>query len=121
MIHNITHIIPAALRIAADIPLCTETIMAKDRITMIMAITVKTLIFHIITIVINTALIRAGTVIIKAPGLSMTEIMIILLMRAIIALSTETTANITMATTGATTAPTAGIIMTDLTVNNRPF
>lgn len=93
--------------------------MAKDRITMIMAIVRKITIFHIITIMINTVLGRAGAVIIEPPGTNMTEtMMIILLMTALIVINTETAANIAMMTTD-TTVSTAGTIITDL-IGNKP-
>jgi len=120
MIHINTRIIPVTLPIAAAIPLCTETITAKGRITMIMAIVMKTPILHILTIMINTMSGHAGAVIIKPSGISVTGIMITLRMITT-ALNTETVALIMMATTGTTTVSTAGAIMTDLAVNKRPL
>src|SRR5512141_1727327 len=115
MTHSTMLIIPVTLPIAADIPLCTEIITVKDRNTMIKAIVRKIAIFHIMTIMINTVSGRAGARIIKATGMSMTEIMIriMLIMTIITASNTEiAVANTTMATTGTTTASTAGTIIT---------
>lgn len=59
---------------AADIPLCTEIIMAKDRIIMIMVEPI----FHIIVNMINTMSRTAGTMIIQGI-VNTAEAMIILL------------------------------------------
>jgi hypothetical protein len=115
MIHSNILIIPVTLFTAADIPLCTETIMAKDRITMIMAIVNILTIFHIHTVMINTLLSHAGAMIIKAPGINMTETMIILITPGLFA-------DITMGTkTVVRTDTSAGIIINGLPANQHPF
>jgi hypothetical protein len=82
IIRNNIRIIPVMAATAADIPLCTEIIMAKGRIIMIMVEPIS----HIIANMTNTMSRIAGTMIIQSI-INTTEATIILL-----TMKTETTA-----------------------------
>lgn len=114
IIHSNIRIIQATLLIAADIPLCIETITAKDRITMIMAIAKVMPIFHIVTIMINTAFSTNGAITVRNPGINMTEAMIVLL-------ATEIVANMTATAIVITITSSAETIINRLSVNKRPL
>ncbi|TAK59782.1 hypothetical protein [Methylobacter sp.] len=93
IIRNSIHIILITAVTAVDIPLCTEIIMAKGRIIMIMTMVIimVELIFHIIANMINTMSNAAGIMIIQRI-INAAEIMII-------PLTIEMVANITITMT----------------------
>jgi hypothetical protein len=88
IIRNSIRTLPVMGVTAADIPLCTEIIMSKGRIIMIMVIVMVELIFHIIANMINT-MSRTARIMIIQGIINATETMII-------PLYTEMVAKITM-------------------------
>ncbi|MDI1277501.1 hypothetical protein [Methylobacter sp.] len=88
--------------------------MAKDRITMIMAIVKVMTIFHIMTVMINTVFNAIGAITIKNPSINMTGAMIVLL-------ATEIVANMTVTAIVITIISSVETIVNRVSVNKRPL